>query len=351
LKEEKVALLDSIADKEAELAELTEIHTAEKELHALQLTDLMNTIEEERKYRVQFNISSKEVELLQQKLQMKDNEMLIQMTEWKDEKQRFIQTIQQLTEQLQQQQQQQQQQQRENHSSSVPSSHPPLITTTAAASSSSRSFPTIPSVPSPTSIAISSNPDAAFFSAGKKPLKGMRSQTLKKGDLSYFDPTDSLSSSSSPPPSNLPAALAEIKDDQLKIATLTSALALKVDQYVKLKEAYVGRADHIAMLEMALSDANTKVKEALEGPQRKIAELEQKLTVAETLCKKLLDREKQKRNSLNQQQQQQLQQHSGGTIIVPVNTNNATTSKSTTVIPPPLTKRSSATSGGFDSFF
>ena len=172
----------------------------------------------------------------------------------------------------------------------------------------------------------------------KKSHQRLQSRTLKKGDLAHPFAMSTSASSSPPHSSSSPAhsrtesmaslssTLSLLHDDTKKIDTLTAALTKKCAQYLQLKEAYCNSNDHIAMLEMALADANAKIKEAGDRQRERIEVLERKLAEAEGLCGKLLVMEKNKRASGQLRLSgMDLSSNSssgggggGGTIVVPV---------------------------------
>ena len=357
---ERTRLQDALADKDEEMKEADELHRTEKELIALQLRELVSVVEEERRWRTEAEQVKLENELMRRKIEVIDKEHGVSTGELRDEVERLKDERRQLQAKLREAVLElQRQQETKPEEQYRPPVKPPteavkddLAITTAQAAPAQEPLrrpstspaptgtgpllPTPPGVGGPMLLSPAAKPSASTPSSpgpavspvllGRKHMR-MKSQTLKKGDLSHplsllFPGSASHSRSDSI--ASLSSTLELLKDDSVRVSTLTSALSKKVDQYLKLKEAYCNSNDHIAMLEMALQDANARIKEVGEGQRGKIEALERKLAEAEAVCHRLLAIERSKRSSSGSRELREIREvvggggGHGGTIVVPV---------------------------------
>ena len=374
---ERERLLDSLADRAEEMREAEEIHRTEKELILLQVKELVAVVEEERRGRVEGELVKRDNELLRRKLDSQQQEHELLMAEVREERRQLQEKLSEVLLELQRRQQDAQPQPQPQQQQDEPHYHPPVrqrqnstkddldvaaqpkaslqppapshSPLSAPLSSTSDAPPSPSPLPPPAaSLASSSSSTSHISPVLLRKHQRMKSQTLRKGDLAHPLALQPPAQSASSPSharldsiAHLSSQLLLLQDDQKKVTTLTEALSKKCHQYLMLKEAHCNSNDHIAMLEMALADANAKIKEQSDGQRGRIQLLEKKLAEAETLCAKLLMIEKQKRGS-GQLKEMQLLNRSGssegasrsgggGTIVVPVKQKKST--------------------GGFDSLF
>ena len=347
LTSERNRLLDQLSDREAEMSEQEEIWKTEQELLALEVKRVMSELaaqrRDERKWRTEWEGMEKEVELMRKKQELMEKEHAVAMGEVKEERRQLQEKLSEVLMELSKRQ--------EEHQAQLAAKSVPevkkveaVVRDDLALTAHSQAAPVQdgrPSSASPDGRSLVSPNTASTNNAGAAPPKSpvhplmikkshqrLQSRTLKKGDLAH--PFASSASSPSPPSpahsrtesmASLSSTLSLLHDDTKKIDTLTAALTKKCSQYLQLKEAYCNSNDHIAMLEMALADANAKIKEAGDKQRERIEALERKLAEAEGLCGKLLVMEKNKRAS-GQLRLSGLDMSgssgSGGTIVVPV---------------------------------
>ena len=351
LSSERNRLLDQLSDREAEMSEQEEIWKTEQELLALEVKRVMSELDaqrrDERKWRAEWEGMDKEVELMRKKHELMEKEHAVTVGELKEERRQLQEKLSEVLMELSRRQEEQQAQLaakavvESKKVESVVKDDLALTIQVQVASSNGRPSSASPDGrPATTPTAAANVPNSPSKSAVhplmmKKTHQRLQSRTLKKGDLAHpFTASASSSASSaahSPAHSrtesmsSLSSTLSLLHDDTKKIDTLTAALTKKCSQYLQLKEAYCNSNDHIAMLEMALADANAKIKEAGDKQRDRIEVLERKLAEAEGLCGKLLVMEKNKRasgqlrlNGLDVSGGSGGGGGGGGTIVVPV---------------------------------
>ena len=362
---ERGRLLDVLADREEEMKEAEEIHRTERELIELQVRELVGVAEEGRRWRTEAEVMRQEHELLKKKVEVLEKDHQVRLAEVKEEvdrsreeKRRLQAKLTEAALELQRQRESRQAEEqyrppakREDkvkddlHMAALtinvpPTSEPPITPgspapTGSALFSSLTTGQSLSTTPSPSSSSApspsSSSPASSLHISpvvSRVRHQRMKSQTLKKGDLSHplsmLPHTHSRNDSTA----SLSSTLDLLKDDSTKVTTLTSALSKKVSQYLALKEAYCNSNDHIAMLEMALQDANARIKEVGDGQRGRIEVLERKLAEAEAVCQRLLVLERSKRGSAGVKELRDLTaglgvmggggSGHGGTIVVPV---------------------------------
>ena len=327
---EKGRLLDALADREEEMKEAEEIHRTEKELIVLQLRELVSAAEEERRWKTEAEAVKRENELMKKKVEVMEKEHELTIGEVKDEAERAKDERKQLQEKLNEAvlelQRQQDPPEADEYKPPVkhvdavkddlsliaateeaPQALAPLIIPTASpaavVSPTHLYNPTGYDAGLPEStggngwqIPAMPSPSHAHPSLLKRGHFRLQSQTMKKGDLAHPLSLHPHLHTREDSTIHLTTSLTDL-DDPSKVSTLTSALSKKVSQYLALREAYCNANDHIAMLEMALQDANERIKEVSEGQRGRIEGLEKKLAEAEGVCQRLLVLEKSRRGS------------------------------------------------------